>query len=93
MCVCFIEGLSVLIFFNHALFELNKGTWFNYSDSGLLGHLDMEKNSVFIGFRFKFRKSLCITSRLCNRKLTLAVYFKCILYTYIMHSNKSMYVS
>lgn len=44
MCVCFIEGLSVLIFFlNHALFELNKGVWFNYSDSGLLGHLDMEK--------------------------------------------------
>lgn len=43
MCVCFIEGLSVPIFFNHALFELNNGIWFNYSDSGLLGHLDMEK--------------------------------------------------
>lgn len=43
MCVCFIEDLSVLIFFNHALFELNKGVWFNYSYSGVLGHLDMEK--------------------------------------------------
>lgn len=41
VCVCFIEDLSVLIFFNHALFELNKGVWFNYSDSGLLGHLDI----------------------------------------------------
>lgn len=29
--VCALEGLSVLIFFfNHALFELNKGVWFNY---------------------------------------------------------------
>lgn len=67
--MCFIEDLSVLIFFNHALFELNKGVWINYSDSGVLGHLDMEKNSVFIAVQFKFSKSLSIMTLFRNSKL------------------------